>query len=107
MNLKTNITISEKKIGFELGYNDSITFGTIKRGSASKRDIVLINTYAFPAKAVISCNGSICPKLSFDEEIPLEPNSQKSVEFLATSHPDDSLGYFQGTITIKIFRAVK
>ncbi|MDK2849365.1 MAG: hypothetical protein PWP03_654 [Candidatus Woesearchaeota archaeon] len=104
--LKTNVTISEHKIAFDLGHNDSINFGTIKRGSESKRSLILYNTFNFPVKAEISCNGSICNLLLFDNEVYLQPKSQKDLEFLAKANPFEVLGYKEGNITIEIYRAV-
>ncbi len=106
MNIKTNVTISNKKIGFELGHPDAITFGTVRTGSVAKRSITLTNSHSFPVKAKIFCEGEICSRLSFENEVSIKPNGQTPLEFRIESPSTDSLGYYEGNIKIEIYRAI-
>jgi len=99
-----SVKITTDRGGFDLNAS-ALTFGEIKIGGSSTRNVIFQNKYEFPVLVVISAEGSIKPFLSFDDAVLVNVNETKKIGFSVVSSIDTEPGTYSGKVKFKIRRA--
>lgn len=91
---------SDNSIGFDLN-NTAITFGIVKIGGSSTRNIVLENTFDRDVRIIINSEGEISNYLSISEnDFKLAPKETKNISFYVNVPLNTTLKKYEGKIII-------
>jgi len=96
-------TITEDLGGFDIN-STALIFGSIALGGSSTRSILINNSYPFAIKVKLVLEGSISDKIIYSP-IRIEPYKSSSFKMTFFSNLDDSLGDYDGNISVVLFRA--
>jgi hypothetical protein len=104
-NLYASVNVTADRGGFDLN-KTALTFGLIKVGGSSTRNIVINNTHSFPISIEITSEGNITSLLRYDNNVVVGNGEAKNITFSAVSERNTTLGFYGGFVHFKIVPAV-
>ncbi|VVB78292.1 Uncharacterised protein [uncultured archaeon] len=102
--IKTSFIVSDVT-GFDLNKNE-LTFGSIKPGSSSSRDLIIQNNFDRKVFVTLTSVGNISNYLIVSQnDFILGPKEAKNITFTVFSYKNQSFGIYSGKINLFFKRA--